>query len=207
MIKEIFPTKILIEDYDKSQQWSDELKSILKTIFANEEAQGRKFDDITENSLPLFTSENEQTFPILTEVKQMFIDGFYNLAKSFDDYNEQAGPCKLTLDDITNKVSKETGRLPFMRNGDFKSVHNHLGAQAFGIFYVEDVDNEGEGGELVLRDPSFNSTMGFATENRYKIDTKRNRLIIAPAHVWHEVTPYLGEERTAIVLNLNVYGG
>jgi hypothetical protein len=207
MITEIFPSKILIEDFDKPQDWTDELKSIVKTVFANEEAAGRKFDDITENSLPLFTEENEKAFPILTEVKQMFIDGFYKLATSFEEYEEQVGPCQLSYDDITRKVSRETGRLPFMRNGDFKSVHNHLGAQAFGIFYLEDVDNEGEGGELVLRDPSFNSNMGFSANNRYKVQTKQNRLVIAPAHIWHEVTSYQGEERTAIVLNLNVYGG
>ena len=203
MIKEIFPTKILVKDFDKSQDWTDELKSIVLAVFAEEETKGKDFYEIANDSLPLFTDENMEKFPILKEVREYFIEGFYELASSFDNYEEHSRLFDLTPEGIRKKVSKELGRLPFMKGGDFKEVHNHIGAHAFGIFYLEDVANDSEGGQLVLRDPSFNSNLGFAGSQRYKVETKRNRLVVAPAHVWHEVTQFDGEQRTAIVINLN----
>jgi Rps23 Pro-64 3,4-dihydroxylase Tpa1-like proline 4-hydroxylase len=205
MIHELFPTKILVKDFDRSKEWTDEVKSIVKAIFSREEAKGKDFVSITDDSLPLFTEENEQSFPVLTEIKQMFIDGFYELATDSTEYNKHVNICQLSLEDIKRKVSKETGRLPFMKTGQHKRVHNHLGSQAFGILYLDDINNNEEGGELVLRDPSFNSNMGFVGKDKETIQTRRNRLIIAPAHVWHEVTQFTGDERTAIVINLNVY--
>jgi hypothetical protein len=36
------------------------------------------------------------------------------------------------------------------------------------------------------------------------IETEKNTIIIVPAHVWHEVTPYYGEEdRLAVVMNIS----
>ena len=203
MIHDIFPTKIYIKDYEMTDQWTDEVSSIVKTIFVAEEAKGRAFNDIAENSIPLFTPENEKLFPILTELKGYFIDGFTELAAS--NTTGEALPFSIDREFVQQRISQETGRLPFMRNGDYKSVHNHAGAMAFGIFYLEDVNNAEEGGELQLRDPSFNSNIGFTGHNKYKVDTKRNRLVIAPAHLWHEVTQFNGTERTAVVINLNVY--
>jgi len=202
-IKEIFPTKILVEDIERSDDWTNELKSIVWSVFAEEQAKGRTFAEIANDSLPLLTEENIEKFPILNEVREIFVKGFHSLASSFDNYEEHSKHFGLTEEGIRSKVSKETGRLPFMKKGDFKEVHHHLGVQAFGILYLDDVQNEKEGGELVLRDPSFNSNLGYAVPQRHKIGTKKNRLVVAPAHVWHEVTEFTGEERTAIVINLN----
>jgi len=205
MIQELFPTKILVKDIDKSEEWSNDVKSIVKAIFSQEEAKGKDYISVSDDSLPLFTKENEEAFPVLTEIKQMFIDGFYELAVASEEYDQYKELCQLSYKDIERKISKETGRLPFMKNGQHKRLHHHIGAQAFGIFYLEDINNKNNGGELVLRDPSFNSNMGFVGSAEKTIETKRNRLIIAPAHVWHEVTQFNGTERTAVVINLNVY--
>ena len=205
MIQEIFPTKILVKDIDKSEEWTEEVKAFVKAIFSQEQAKGKDYAAVTDDSLPLFTKDNEEAFPVLTEIRKMFIDGFYELAVASETYEQYKDLCQISYEDIEKKISKETGRLPFMKNGQYKRIHNHLGAQAFGILYLDDINNEDEGGELVLRDPSFNSNMGFVGSAEKTIETKRNRLIIAPAHVWHEVTQFTGSERTAIVINLNVY--
>ncbi len=205
MIQEIFPTKILVKDIDKSEEWTDEVKAFVKAIFSQEQAKGKDYASVTDDSLPLFTKDNEEAFPVLTEIRKMFIDGFYELAVASETYEQYKDLCQISYEDIEKKISKETGRLPFMKNGQYKRIHNHLGAQAFGILYLDDINNEDDGGELVLHDPSFNSNMGFVGSSQKKIETKRNRLIIAPAHVWHEVTQFTSSERTAIVINLNVY--
>ena len=41
MIQEIFPTKILVKDIDKSEEWSHDIKSIVKAIFSQEESKGK----------------------------------------------------------------------------------------------------------------------------------------------------------------------
>ena len=202
MIHDIFPTKIYVKDYGMTNEWTDEVKSIVKTIFAMEEAKGRSFNDIAENNIPLFTPENEILYPVLTELKSYFVDGFTELAAS--NFTEEPLPFSIDREFIQKRISQEPGKLPFMRNGNYKTVHNHVGDMAFGIFYLDDVDNATQGGELQLRDPSFNSNIGFTGYDKYAIATKRNRLVIAPAHVWHEVTQYNGVERTAVVINLNL---
>jgi hypothetical protein len=203
MIVDIFPTKVLIKDYNKNDDWNLELQSTIKSIFFNELSKGIDYREIGDNSIPLFTEENLKTFPILTELKEMFVNDFLQLAESFPDYEKYKDLFKLSREGIEHRLSKETGRLPFMLENDRKDLHDHTGSMAFGVFYTESVDNEKDGGQLVLRDPSFNSNKGFSVSNRYPIETKKNRMIIGPSHVWHEVTPYKGKERTSIVLNLN----
>lgn len=203
MIHDIFPTKVLIKDYNMSDAWNNEMISTVKAIFSNELAKGIDYREVGDNSIPLFTEENMNLFPVLHSLKDMFINDFYELAMSFPSYEKYKDLFKLTKDGITQRLSKETGRLPFMLSNDFKSVHDHAGAIAFGVFYLESVDNEEEGGQLILRDPSFNSNKGYSMPNTFPITTKKNRMIIGPAHVWHEVTPFKGKERTSIVLNLN----
>ena len=201
MIYDIFPSTIYVKDYDLPQHWSDELKTILNTIVYNEKASGKSLNEIANNSLPLFTKENEKKFPYLAEVKEYFIQGFYTLAQHSDIPKE----LNLSLEGIRSKIAKETGKLPIAQPGSYQSTHNHIGAMAFGIFYLDDVDNKKDGGELILHDPSFNSNMGFACNPIHKIETKRNRLIIAPAHIWHSVSMFSGKSRSTIVINLNAF--
>jgi Rps23 Pro-64 3,4-dihydroxylase Tpa1-like proline 4-hydroxylase len=75
---------------------------------------------------------------------------------------------------------------------------------AFGIFYLTDVDNEKHGGTLVLHDPAFHGVFNFHEARTYDVATKKNRLVICPNHIWHEVKQYLADdERITIVVNLN----
>ena len=43
MIQEIFPTKILVKDIDKSEEWTDEVKAFVKAIFSQEQAKGKDY--------------------------------------------------------------------------------------------------------------------------------------------------------------------
>ena len=95
------------------------------------------------------------------------------------------------------------GKLPIMKKGDYQRLHGHVNAVAFAIFYLTDVNNERQGGELILKDPSFNTNYGFKPPEDYAVETKKNRLVVVPGYIWHEVTPYTGDDdRITIVMNL-----
>ena len=98
-----------------TNEWTEEVKSIVKTIFAIEEAKGRSFNDIAENNIPLFTPENEILYPVLTELKGYFVDGFTELAAS--NTTGEALPFSIDREFIQKRISQEPGKLPFMRNG------------------------------------------------------------------------------------------
>ena len=197
-IKEIFPIKVLIKDLDLADYQNQEIKSVTQAIMAQHQANtGVPLAELTDNEIPLFTPENLEAFPILQEVRQIFIDGFVELAQSFTNN-------VLTKEQIEEQVTNNTGKLPIMKRGDYKELHNHVGASAFGILYLDFVDNDTDGGKLILRDPAMHSNVGFSEGQKFEIETRKNRLIIAPAYLWHEVTPYMGEERCTLVFNLDL---
>lgn len=197
MTTSIFPTKILVKDFEMSSDWNQSITLIARAVFAKNLAEKKDYANTGNDMLDLFTEENLTQFPELKELKQMFIDSFFELAA---DYSKN----KLTKEVISERVSKDFGKLPFMKKGDYKSVHNHdADVFAFGIFYLNDVDNSADGGELVLHNPGFSGAWHFNEGHTYKVPTKKNRMVIVPNQVWHEVTPYFGEtERLAIVVNI-----
>ena len=198
MITSIFPNKVLIKDFDLSDEWNNNVTTMVKAVFAGVLAEKGKYAVAGNDSVPVFTEENMKMCPELSQLRQLFIDGFYELASSYTTN-------KLTKDDVDQRVRKELGRLPFMKKNDFKQVHNHDSmVDAFGIFYLTDLDNETDGGELILHDPSFSGVFNFHEQRTLEIGTKKHRMIICPNHIWHEVRMYQGEkERITVVLNLN----
>ena len=198
MITSIFPNKVLIKDFDLSDDWNNNITALVKAVFAKELAEKGNYTDAGNDSIPVFTEENMKSCPELAELRQMFVDGFYELASSYSIN-------RLTKEITEQRVQAELGRLPFMKKNDFKRIHNHNSTiEAFGIFYLTDVDNDKEGGELILHDPSFSGTLNFHEERTLQIQTKKHRMVICPNHIWHEVSRYTGEkERITIVLNLN----
>jgi hypothetical protein len=199
MITQIFPTNILIKDLDFSDEWNQNITLFVKSVFLNQVAISGNYGLAGNNSIPLFTEENINMCPELKELRNVFIDGFLELAQSYSN-NE------LTREIIESRVKNETGKLPFMKAGDYNSIHTHTLADAFGIFYLSEVDNKKYGGELILHDPSFSNSAAFQEEHKQGVATKKHRLVICPCRVWHEVTMYTGvEDRATIVMNLNSF--
>ena len=195
-IKNIFPTKIIVRDNVLEQEDLFALKVATQAIFADHVAQTGSHVVSGEDSMPLFTPENMKIFPVLKRIRSAFFKGFFDLASEFDN-NE------MSASDISMFMDNHAGRLPIMKEFDYKGIHAHPGASAFGVFYLTDVNNDRDGGKLVLRDPSWHTNLGFGVKQKYPISTVSNRLIIAPAQVWHEVTPYSGkQDRLTIVSNL-----
>lgn len=199
MIISLFPNNVLIKDYELSNEWTNNVTATTKAVFAAALAEKNDYAVTGNNDIGLFTEENLKNCPELEELRQIFIDGFYELASSFSTN-------RLTKEMISDNIRKEFGRLPFMKKGDYKGVHNHDSmVDAFGIFYLTDIDNEKHGGNLILHDPAFHGIFDFHEPRTYSIATKKNRLVICPNHIWHEVKQYLGDdERITVVINLNV---
>lgn len=198
LIKNIFPINIFIQDSVLNESELKDLTSTVEAIFSKYKVEnGTDYTSTVNNEIPFFTSENISSFPILGKLREKFIDGFYKLSNSFESNT-------LTKQMIEQMVCKNSGKLPLMKKGDYKRTHNHYGASAFAVFYLSDVNNDKHGGKLILKDPSFHSNLNFHPPEEYEIETKKNRLIISPGYVWHEVSPYLGEEdRLTIVINLD----
>jgi len=198
MIKNIFPVNVYIKDFQQNKEWTENLKNTTSAIFLKYLAEKKiNKKELADNEIPFFVEENIKKYPILNELREILIDGFYSLAQSYENNT-------LTREKIKEMVCRNSGRLPFMAKNDYKSVHSHTGASAFAIFYLSDIDNQKDGGKLILRDPSFNLNLHFSPNQNFEIETKQNRLIVAPGYVWHEVTPYYGDkERITIVINLD----
>ena len=203
-VRKIFPTNIVVRDVDISDQQEQDLLVAIESIFLHTyhitREEARKDTDGVGNCadpIPVFTKENLEVFPILKEIKDIFIDGFHELAESYDNNN-------MTKEDVSNLFGDTYGQLPILKAGQNMSAHTHPGTIASAVFYLTDVDNENDGGQLVLRDPSWHSTPGFRNDMEYEIKTKAGRLVVFPVHVWHEVKTYFGEkDRVTIVANLS----
>tara|TARA_R110000823_G_scaffold224387_5_gene352414 strand:+ start:2868 stop:3488 length:621 start_codon:yes stop_codon:yes gene_type:complete len=198
MIHNLFPSSVLIEDVDLTDEQINDLSVAINTVFKAHEAITGCHKISGEDSMPLFTKENTNTFPILKKLRHIFIDGFLKLAESDPDNI-------LTKKSIELMMDNHAGRLPIMKTNDYKGLHSHPGTVAYGIFYLTDVNNDKDGGKLILRDPSFHISPGYRRKMKHEIETKRGRLVIAPSYVWHEVTPYYGtEDRITVVSNLSL---
>ena len=199
MIKTIFPVNVLIKDFEMPEEFSSELSTTVQSIIQSIMTEtGLTQEQVGDDEFPVFTQENLEKFPELRTLKEMFIDGFYELASSFEENT-------LTREMIARMVEANVGKLPLMKKGDYKRLHGHTNAVAFAIFYLTDVDNKKHGGKLILKDPSFHSNFSFHPPEDFEIETKKNRLVVAPGYIWHEVTPYLGEEdRVTVVINLHL---
>jgi hypothetical protein len=199
MIKSLFPNNILIKDYDLSDEWNSTVTAMAKMVFADDMTKKNDYNETGNYPIDLFTEENFKSCPELLQLQEMFIDGFYELACSYT--NTKVGP--LTKQLIAENVRKDLGKLPFMKKGDFKSIHTHDKTEAYAVFYLTDIDNKKDGGNLILHDPAFHNAINFSGNRTYDVETKKHRLVVCPNRIWHEVKQYMGdEERISIVMNL-----
>ena len=205
-IHEIFPTNIVIQDIELSEKQTKDLIIAIESLFLHNYGVPRDSAISGENKLTsgncadpmaVFTAENIKVFTVLKDIKEIFINGFYELSQSYENSN-------LTREVISNLFENDFGQLPIMKKGQNMPAHTHPGCIASAVFYLTDVDNEKDGGQLVLRDPSWHSTPAFRNSMEYEINTKAGRLVVFPVHVWHEVTSYFGDkDRVTMVANLS----
>jgi hypothetical protein len=208
MIYTPFYSKVLIKDYDLSDSWTEELIVTLKFLELNKEencsfTQMLKSDTVNrhyvfdghKSTKPYIIHEGTaKQHSVIKDLRDIFIEGYLEMNKAFNNqYSEEY---------LKNVYIKDSGNFAVLKKGARVGAHNHPSI-AFAIFYLTDIDNDQDGGELVLHDPSFNHNKHFAPSKEIRIKTKKNRLVIGPANVWHEVTPYYGDnDRMCAVIDL-----
>ncbi len=195
-IHSIFPTNIYVKDFDLDDSFTATLKLFSKHLVAMKEAQGENYNNITNDASSIFAEANMLECPELRQLRDMFIEGFADLAESYDVNT-------ITREELANpKLWTSSDKLTYMKTGDYKACHTHSLSYAYGIFYFDDIDNDKDGGELILHDPKFSSQDHFSCAKTHHIPTKKNRMVIAPNYLWHEVSKYSGsEDRIGIVLS------
>ncbi len=208
MIVTPFSSKLLVKDYNFSNKWNDELINTLKFLSSMKEqncsfskildddevAKLYEYDEHKSTKPYVIHEESAKEFKVIEDLRNIFLEGFCELNRH---YNNQYS------EDYLKKVYiKDSGNFAVLKQGQRVGLHNHPSI-AFAIFYLTDVDNNNNGGELVLYDPSFHQNKHFHSKKEIRIQTKKNRLVIGPADMWHEVTPYTGSvDRMCAVIDL-----
>lgn len=200
-IVKIHPTHILIKDnLPFTDEEMDELRVCAHATWTHhyEHGIGEPGYHVNSDPFPLFTEENIKIFPVLDKVREEFKKGFLELAQSYEGNT-------LTKEQIDEMIANQHGQMPVMKEGDYIALHTHPGSLAYGLFYLDDVDNDAEGGILQLWDPSFHTNPGMRNPQIYEVDTRARRMVIVPTYIWHNVTQYFGNERVTVVCNLSIH--
>lgn len=94
------------------------------------------------------------------------------------------------------------------RKGAYNRVHTHPNAMWSGVYHVDAGDappKARDSGLLVLHHPVASAAMCFFPDqspHNYPIAAKAGRMVIFPAYLAHEVTPYEGERpRISVAFN------
>jgi len=206
MIKELFPTRVYIEDFNFDDNFTITLTAVLKEAHVENMADKPDYESACEEMF-LFTEERLAKYPELNKLLDIFVQGFTDLLRADPgdpEYYQHDLIISRIRDTIIGKNTKRPWvKLAFMKRGGAKKTHIHEQCCAFGVFYPQDVDNAVKGAMLQLQSPLHLTQHHFASEAEYEVETKKNRLIIAPNYVWHSVSEYLSDkERMCVVVSL-----
>jgi len=199
MIETIFPTKIFRSKIDFTDDENESLKAFCQALMMQYMAENKiSFREAGElENVPVFSDFNLKTYPFMTRLYNFFAVSFLELLQEYEPSAE--------LEEVYDAMQVTMGKMPFMKRGDYKQIHCHRGNALVAVFYLDSVDNDMHGGKLILHDPSFNNTVRARTNPQHEIQTEKNSIVIIPAHVWHEVTPYFGnDERLTITMDIEL---
>jgi hypothetical protein len=208
MILTPFSSKILVKDCDVTDEWTDSLVLTLQFLLSQKDQYCMLNQSLTDGGISkLYQHDSqksdkpyiihEQTakeFLVIKQLRDIFIDGFCELNKAYDN--------QFSEESLREIYIQDSGNYAVIKNGQRVGLHNHPSI-AFAIFYLTDVDNDSDGGELILHDPSFHRNNHFHPKQEIRVQTKKNRLVVGPADIWHEVTLYHGTaDRMCAVIDL-----
>ena len=181
MIKKLFSTNVLIDnflDYDRLSELTTEL---LSNTFVNDE-------DGPVDSIDLF----DYDLPELQNFKNcIIIPSFKKYLKEVFDIDYFEGKFKSWL---------------WNSNNNNMDVHNHSGAHISGVFYIL---TDGKNGKLKLHDPRVNANRGYNVRQEFTkhfmdeiIIPNTTDYIIFPSYLYHSVVQV---NNTRISLPVDLY--
>ena len=174
MIKNCYESSIWIKQFENSKEFNQDVLNTTKAIAAATPSP------VADHNVDLWLSDN------MRKIKSYFIEGFNELC----NYYGETSSYDIDSMNIINP----------MKFGEFKSCHTHDVIDAFGVYYLNESN---KGGKLRLYDPRFLNKKSFSRETYIEIEPKTGLMVVAPYYIWHEVTPYLGQEtRYSLVCNM-----
>ena len=174
MIQNCYESSIWIKQFENSKKFNQDVLNTTKAISA-----------MTPEPVADYNVDLWQTKNMLT-LRSYFMEGFEALCVEHDERSD------FDIDSM-NIINP-------MNYGDFKSCHTHDVIDAFGVYYLNESD---EGGRLRLYDPRFLNKKSFSRQTYIEIKPRTGLMVVAPYYIWHEVTPYFGEDtRYSLVCNM-----
>ena len=174
MIHSCYESSIWVQQFRRTEEFDRDILNTVKAISATTPKP------VADHNVDLWVTDN------MLKIRSFFREGFKELCEAY-------GETSTFNIDSMNIINP-------MEFGDFKSCHTHDVIDAFGIYYCNDSN---EGGKLRLYDPRFLNKKSFTKETYIEIEPKTGLMVIAPYYIWHEVTPYLGQEtRYSLVCNM-----
>ena len=202
MIKEIYPTNILVKELDIDEAELSVIENWLmaqhQSFLADGTVDHIEYTDGNENIIfnALIKGQCPEMETLVKEMKNAFIELAYSNISSFHETNTDSFILDCEIDSCKINLMKKGFRL---------GCHTHYSDDGAAVFYFNDIE-EKDGGELCLYDPRWQRNYWFAGSKMEKIRPKRGTLVIFPSFIWHEVSHYFGDDdRLALVVNAQVH--
>lgn len=183
-LENLWPTPVLCREIDQQ----DIIDQTLNVIFTDYDLKRPPAD---------FQKDNVIEHPELVDfrdkiVKPAFNDWLLlNLNRTLDSFEKY----------------KMKGWITGTCNGYNMVNHNHSGSHLSAVFYLFN-DNPENNGEIIFFDPRVNANRGYDTEvwgqmfAPKKYTAKPGTCVIFPSFLYHQVTPFNGNMRIALPVDL-----
>jgi uncharacterized protein (TIGR02466 family) len=181
----------------------DGINAGLKKYILGQEAQGEKFRNpeyIPSNQVNIFESSFDlfkEPAPVIQELKMFFMHGIVHAVAQTNGYSLEACEKLRVITDAWYHVT---------HFGGYISSHTHPNASWSAVYMVdpgEQPENMPKGGLLNFKDPRFAANMYLDPGNQnwkkpyhfgsINFEMRPGDLLVFPAYIQHEVTPYYGQ--------------
>lgn len=189
-VRAAFPIYINETDWDQPDWWYDNL---LEAGFDLTDG----VPEWKENFVPAFADRNIAKYPVLRDLKHMYSVAIADLVAKYANNRVKNGEIEKRLTETEIEMpSRQPKAYPV------PVPHFHPLVSCTGLFYI-DAGDEGQGGDLMLFDPSNNQLTEFVSPEIEYVKPKRGKMVIFPGHMRHSVTQYTGNTpRRMIVLDM-----
>lgn len=186
-MNDLYPTRVLYTRFRDPQVMEDTVQSLICNV-------------------DLQTGTNEKMGEDLLELEDPAIRRFVEVevVPVFNEYLQQTSGIDINDYDFSLKawLTGTQGNYNLM-------LHNHSGATVSAVFYPL-AEEETLGGELVFCDPRTNANRGYINDlskefDYTRIQPKTGDIYVFPSYFYHFVTPYRGNLRLAVPVDLYLH--
>jgi len=215
---ELWPTLVYVYQY---RDWPFDKKKILDVIEAEEKLQQKDIDSgvaeavktkgLKESKFDLLKKKDK--YPVLGKLEEFFCESVASLVTQELPSHNQRFNISNHAENITPVIFESWYHKT--NNSGAHNLHAHPGASWAGIFYVNSKECDIKNNNGVNRFHNIHSIHGpgdlgslwWNQDSIFGLQPVEGQLVLFPAWVYHEATPYTGQEdRVVISFNSVVIG-